>query len=218
MNADKRSLHIPAATTRSSDITRTRGRSRANSPAVHRVFQFRLGPLFVAVAGIALGLAIGEQSRTWLDGMIAGASFLVAWGLLLQSRDLWRARGQLATGERPLIYGWRFAILWRQIIALIIFWELDRLFVGNRWCRPFLLDGRLGRVSNFGVLLSPGLLSLRSHRCLIQFAMDQLAAISAKRSAAHTRSGMGCRRRPRNARAGFGDVLGSPWPHRNQRH
>jgi len=92
------------------------------------VFQIRLGTLFLGVAGIAFGLAFGRESGFQV-AFFAASNAWIALGLLQQSRDLWEARSQLTTCDRPVVWGWRYAVAWRIVIATTIggYWLINSL-------------------------------------------------------------------------------------------
>ena len=91
------------------------------------MLQFRLGTLLLGVAGLAFGLAFGRESGFRV--VFAASSAWIALGLLQQSRDLWEARSQLTTCDRPVVWGWRYAVAWRIVIATTIggYWIIDSL-------------------------------------------------------------------------------------------
>jgi hypothetical protein len=91
------------------------------------VFQIRLGTLLLGVAGIAFGLAFGQGSAFGVAH--AASNAWIALGLLQQSRDLWEARSQLTTCDPQVVWGWRYAVAWRIVIATTIggYWLIDAL-------------------------------------------------------------------------------------------
>jgi hypothetical protein len=94
-----------------------------------RRFQFRLRTLMIAVTVIAVVLGLARLWGSLTDFLLGLVSVLLAIGLVQQARDLWRARSQLTECERSLIWGWRYAIGWRLIIALSIcaYWIIRTL-------------------------------------------------------------------------------------------
>jgi hypothetical protein len=100
------------------------------SPApAKRRFQFRLRTLLLAFAAVAVVLALARLLGSLTDALMAGVTVMIAIGLLQQTRDLWRARSQLAQSERSLIWGWRYSIGWRLgvISSIIVFWLIESL-------------------------------------------------------------------------------------------
>jgi hypothetical protein len=84
-------------------------------------WQYSLQGVGIVFVGLALVLAIARTDRgTWFDGVIYLAALAVAVGLLQQGRDIRRALHTSHGMPAPVLLGWRFAVLWRIAVALIL--------------------------------------------------------------------------------------------------